>query len=134
MGERVNVLFLGLLQDPLSMAACRRITMRKLTEKDTEILMKLAPEARAPIHYRSILPPVSFHYAADEEDFEDRLQRLSEEDFSYLADRIMDGAECLLCISPESAKVFVEMLEKKLGGDKAEKIRELYKSSTGFEA
>ena len=108
--------------------------MRKLTEKDTQILLKLAPEAREPIHYRSILPPVSFHYAADEEDFEDRLQRLSGEDFAYLADRILDGSECLLCISPESARVLVDMLEKKLGGEKAEKIRELYKSSTGFEA
>jgi len=108
--------------------------MRKLTEKDTQILLKLAPEASVPIHYRSILPPVSFHFAADEEDFEDRLLRLTEDDFSYLADRILDGSECLLCISPESATVFIDLMEKKLGGEKAEKIRELYKSATGFEA
>lgn len=108
--------------------------MRKLSEKDAEILHKLAPEAREPIHYRSILPPVSFHYATDEEDFEERLQRLSGEEISYLADRILDGSECLLCISPESARVFVSVLQSRLGEERAEKIRELYRTSTGFEA
>jgi hypothetical protein len=108
--------------------------MRKLSQKDTDILAKLAPEARQPFHYRSILPPVSFHYAADEEDFRDRLERLSEEDFRYLADKILDGSECLLCISPESARIFVDLLEEKVPGEAAESIRKLYKSSTGFEA
>jgi hypothetical protein len=73
--------------------------MRKLNDKDMEILRKLAPEASLPTHYRSILPPVSMHFAADDEDLEDRLKRLSTEDLKYLADRILDGSECLLCIS-----------------------------------
>ncbi len=107
--------------------------MRKLDEKDLEILKKLAPEMRASeMHYRSILPPVSMHYAADEDDFQDRLERLSEGDLKYLAGRILDGSECLLCISPKSAKLFIETLEEKAPGESAEQIRKLYESSTGY--
>jgi hypothetical protein len=107
--------------------------MRKLDAKDLEILKKLAPEMKASeMHYRSILPPVSMHYAADEEDFQDRLEKLSAEDLSYLAGRILDGSECLLCISPESAKFFIKALEEKAPGEDAERIRELYESSTGY--
>lgn len=107
--------------------------MRKLDEKDLEILKKLAPEMRPEeMHYRSILPPVSMHYAADEEDFQERLGRLSDDDFKYLAGRILDGSECLLCISPKSAKLFIEALEEKAPGEAAERIRELYESSTGY--
>ncbi len=108
--------------------------MRKLNQKDIDILTKLAPEMGQSVHYRSILPPVSMHYAADEEDFQDRLEQLSEDDFMYLTERILDGSECLLCISPEFARVFVDMLEKKVPGEAVERIRELYKSSTGYEA
>jgi hypothetical protein len=107
--------------------------MRKLSERDMEILSKLAPEMKMPTHYRSILPPVSMHFADDEDDFRNRLERLSEIDFNYLADRILDDSECLLCISPEFAKVFLEMLEKKVPSPATEKIRELYTSSTGYE-
>ena len=108
--------------------------MRKLNEKDMEILRKLAPEASVPTHYRSILPPVSMHFAADDEDLQDRLERLSTEDLNYLADRILDGSECLLCISPEAAGMFLDLLERKVPGDAAEKIREQYKSATGYDA
>src|SRR5660397_277109 len=72
--------------------------MRKLNDKDNEILQKLAPEASIPTHYRSILPPVSMHFAADDEDLQDRLKRLSKEDLKYLAERILDGSECLSLI------------------------------------
>jgi hypothetical protein len=108
--------------------------MRKLNEKDMEILRKLAPEASVPTHYRSILPPVSMHFAADDEDLQDRLERLSTEDLKYLAGRILDGSECLLCISPEAAGMFLDLLENKVPGDAAEKIREQYKSATGYDA
>jgi hypothetical protein len=107
--------------------------MRKLDAKDLEILKKLAPEMKASeMHYRSILPPVSMHYAADEEDFQERLEQLSEDDLTYLADRILDGSECLLCISPESAKLFIEALEKKAPGEAAGRVKELYESATGY--
>jgi hypothetical protein len=108
--------------------------MRKLNEKDIEILSKLAPEMKLPTHYRSILPPVSMHFAADDEDLQDRLERLTTDDFKYLADRILDGSECLLCISPEAARIFLDLLEEKAPGDTAGRIREQYKSATGYEA
>ena len=107
--------------------------MRKLDARSLEILRKLAPEVSEPVHYRSILPPVSMHHAADEEDFQERLERLSAEEFDYLAGKILDGSECLLCISPESARIFIDLLEKKAPGGAGERIRELYKSSTGYE-
>jgi hypothetical protein len=108
--------------------------MRKLNKKDMEILIKLAPEIIPPVHYRSILPPVSMHHALDKEDFQDRVNRLDAQDLGYLADRIQDGSECLLCISPEFAGIFLDVLEDKLSGEKANKIREQYKSATGYEA
>jgi hypothetical protein len=51
--------------------------MRKLDARSLEILRKLAPEISEPVHYRSILPPVSMHHAADEEDFQVRRQSAS---------------------------------------------------------
>lgn len=107
--------------------------MRKLNARSLEILKKLAPEINEPVHYRSVLPPVSMHHAADEEDFQDRLERLSAEDCSYLAEKILDGSECLLCISPEAVRIFIDLLEKKAPGEAAQRIRDLYKSSTGYE-
>jgi hypothetical protein len=107
--------------------------MRKLNEKDEEILRKLAPEASIPTHYRSILPPVSMHFATDDEDLLDRLERLSIEDLKYLADRILDGSECLLCISPEAAGMFLDLLEERVPGDTAKSVREQYNSATGYD-
>jgi hypothetical protein len=107
--------------------------MRKLDARSLEILRKLAPEISEPVHYRSILPPVSMHHATDVEDFQERLERLSAEDFNYLSEKVLDKSECLLCISPESARIFIDLLEKKVPGEAAERIRELYKSSTGYE-
>jgi hypothetical protein len=107
--------------------------MRKLDARSLEILRKLAPEIIEPVHYRSILPPVSMHHAADEEDFRERLERLSAEDFDYISKKVLDKSECLLCISPESARIFIDLLEKKVPGEAADRIRELYKTSTGYE-
>ena len=106
--------------------------MRKLNDKDNEILQKLAPEASIPTHYRSILPPVSMHFAADDEDLQDRLKRLSKEDLKYLAERILDGSECLLWISPEAAEMFLDLLEERMPGDTAKSVREQYNSATGY--
>ncbi len=108
--------------------------MRRLSEKDIAVLKKLAPEIEKKnnVEYRSILPPVSMHYAVDEEDFEARLERLTEDDLRYLAGKILDGSECLLCITPEYARIFVNFLNKMLRGEEAERIKELYESSTGY--
>jgi hypothetical protein len=107
--------------------------LRTLNEIDIEILKKLAPEAKIPTHYRSILPPVSMHYATDDEDLLDRLKRLSTEDLKYLADRILDGTECLLCISPEAAGMFLDLLEERVPGDTPKSVREYYNLCTGYD-
>jgi hypothetical protein len=107
--------------------------MRKLDARSLEILRKLAPDLSEPVNYRSILPPVSMHHATDVEDFQERLERLSAEDFNYLSEKVLDKSECLLCISPESARIFIDLLEIKVPGEAAERIRELYKSSTGYD-
>ena len=107
--------------------------MRTLNETDIAILKKLAPEAKIPTHYRSILPPVSMHYATDDDDLLDRLKRLSTEELKYLADRILDGTECLLCVSPEAAEMFLDLLQEKVPGDTARRIREQYSSRTGYD-
>ncbi len=71
-------------------------------------------------------------YATNEWDLQDRFKRLSAEDLTYLADRILDGSECLLCISPEAAEMFLDLLEEKVSGDVASRIREQYNSRTGY--
>jgi hypothetical protein len=106
--------------------------VRKLNDRDIEILRKLAPEARIPTHYRSILPPVSMHFATDDEDLQDRLKKLSTADLKYLADRILDGTECLLCVSPEAAGMFLDLLDERVPGETAKSIREQYNSDTGY--
>ena len=73
------------------------------------------------------------HYATDDEDLLDRLKKLSTEELMYLADRILDGTECLLCVSPEAAGMFLDLLERKVPGDKASRIREQYSSHTGYD-
>jgi hypothetical protein len=110
--------------------------MRKLSEKDIRILKKMAPEIedQSRIEYHAILPPLSIHFAEDVEDFQVRLERLDSQELSYVVGSILDGSECLLCISPEFVGVFIYLLEEKLPGEDAGKIRVLYKSSTGYEA
>jgi len=72
------------------------------------------------------------HFATDDEDLQDRLKRLSKEDLKYLAERILDGSECLLCISPEAAEMFLDLLEERMPGDTAKSVREQYNSATGY--
>jgi hypothetical protein len=91
----------------------------KAQREGLRILKKLVPEVEdklrsgSGIEYHSILPPVSMHYAVDEEDFEERLNRLSVEDLTYLVDRILDESECLLGISTEYAKIFVDVQQRR---------------------
>jgi hypothetical protein len=112
--------------------------MRKLKGRDLEILKKLAPEVKDKlrsglgIEYHSILPPVSMHYAIDEEDFEERMKRLSPDDLKYLVDHILDESECLLCISTEYARIFVDILAENASEETAMQIKEIYESATGY--
>ncbi len=107
---------------------------RALTEKDIEILKKLAPECEDTIcagsgsQYRSIIPPVSNHYAKDDKDFEERFKQLSVQELQYLSDLIFDGSESLSCVPPEYEAVVIRILAKKVSNELAENVRIFYES------
>jgi len=108
---------------------------RTLSKKDVEILKKLAPECAditctgSGFDYQSILPPVSNHYALDDDDFEERLNRLNIFDLRYLAEVILDGSESLGCIQPEHAEILVRLMKERVSEDVGEKVRLLYEAA-----
>jgi len=106
---------------------------RTLSNRDMEILNKLAPELCDPLcpgsghEFFSILPPISNHFAADEKDFARRLRYLSREDLEYLVGLILNGSESVGCISPEHIVEFAEYVADTLSFEDAERIIEIYK-------
>lgn len=108
---------------------------RNLSEKDIEMLKKLAPECAditctgSGFDYQSILPPVSNHYALDDDDFEERLNRLDIFELRYLAEVILGGSESLGCIQPEHAEILVRLLSERVSEDVGEKVRLLYEAA-----
>jgi len=105
---------------------------RELSEKDWTLLKTLAPECDAVVCvssgfvYRSILPPVANHYANDEQDFLERLSRLSNEDLRYLVSLVNDGSESLGCVEPKYAEIFIDFVRNRLGDENAESILRVY--------
>ena len=105
---------------------------RELSVKDIEILKKLAPEcagmecagSRAP--YRSILPPLSNHFASDAEDFTERVSVLDDDELAYLISLIKSGEESLGCVQPHYMEVFLDLIEKRLGTDTAREVMGIY--------
>ena len=101
---------------------------RELSERDREILRRLAPECSDEIcsgsghAFLSILPPVANHFARDAEDFTERIGRLSDEDLGYLADLILDGRESLGCVPPDFVEIFLRRVAERLGNRRAEEI------------
>lgn len=110
---------------------------RILSERDVAILKKAAPECTGLVcagsggPYRSVLPPLANHYAANAEDFRIRLERLDDDDLHYLAGLILDGSESLGCVSPEYIEVFLTFVDIRLGRDVALSILEHYEGSGG---
>ncbi len=105
---------------------------RELTSKDITLLKKVAPEcagleckgSKAP--YRSILPPLSNHYAINEEDFKERLSVLDKEDLEYLITLIRTGEESLGCVPPHYMTLFLELLDERMGPETAQEILDIY--------
>jgi hypothetical protein len=101
---------------------------RELSERDREILKRLAPECSDEIcsgsghAFLSILPPVANHYARDEADFSERIDRLSDEDLGYLVGLILDGSESLGCVPPDFIEIFLRRVAERLGNRRAEEI------------
>jgi hypothetical protein len=103
--------------------------MRTLTELDKKILAKLAPELEgatgpAPGHdFKFILLPVSHRISASPEDFAARMNKLTDEELGYIADRILLGEEDSRSLAEGDFDALVELMEKRLP-DKAAGLKE----------
>ncbi len=111
---------------------------RELSERDYEILRKLAPECGATCGgsghaFQSILPPVSNHYAESAEDFEKRLDRLDTADLQWLVDRILDGSESLGCVQDEDLEAFVRRVRSRISEATGEEVLAHYLASGACE-
>jgi hypothetical protein len=110
---------------------------RELSEKDIVILKKLAPEcgdltcSGSGHMFHSILPPVSNHFAEDADDFLARINRLSDEDLTYLAEMIENGEESMGCLPVEDVDSFVKLVHDRLSEEVAKKVIAAYES--GYE-
>jgi hypothetical protein len=105
---------------------------RVLNDRDKAILSLLAPEMGdlccegSGHEFHSILPPVSNHFARDEQDFAERIARLSVDDLSYLVDHILDGTESMGCMPPEDVDSLVALIGKRISPDIAKNVRNAY--------
>lgn len=110
--------------------------MKKLNRKDVHILKKLIRPKDKDLEKGeagSLLASISRYYITDRDDFQFRLEKLPDEDLKYLAERAMDGSECLLCIAPQCAEVFLIAVERRLSPDIAGRLRELFENvTTGY--
>jgi hypothetical protein len=105
---------------------------RELSQKDVELLKKVAPECKgldcagsgAP--YKSILPPLANHFATSETDFRERLEKLNIEDLEYLLSLIENGSESLTCVPPHYMQVFIDLVTEKLGEEKSRTVFRTY--------
>ncbi|WP_094228730.1 hypothetical protein [Methanolobus psychrotolerans] len=105
---------------------------RELSPKDIDVLKKVAPEcaglecagSKAP--YKSILPPLSNHYAKSEDDFKSRISALNGDDLEYLLSLIRTGEESLGCVPPHYMTIFLELISERMGKENAEEIMTIY--------
>ena len=106
---------------------------RNLSDKDQDILKKCAPECEelfcsgsgAP--YRSVLPPVANHYAADADDFRERISRLTKDELEYLTGLILSGEESLCCLPPDYFAAFLETVAEHLGRSARRELLNAYR-------
>ena len=110
---------------------------RELSERDIEILKKLAPEcgdltcSGSGHQFHSILPPVSNHFSEDSNDFIQRINRLTDEELTYLTDIIQKGEESMGCLPVEDVEAFVHIVHDRLSEEIAQKVISAYES--GYE-
>ncbi|AEH60130.1 conserved hypothetical protein [Methanosalsum zhilinae DSM 4017] len=101
---------------------------RDLSQKDMQIMYRLAPEIREKesVPYRSILPPVSKFYAASVEDFRKRLGNLSDEELKYITELIFEGQECLRCLEEPYVLAFIDVTGQRLPLEISENLKGIY--------
>jgi len=108
---------------------------RILSEKDIDLLKKLAPECEdllcsgSGVPYRSILPPLANHYSEDAIDFHRRVSGISLVDMEYLITLILEGEESLGCVPLDYIVIFLRVVEEKLGDETAAKVRQKYEEN-----
>lgn len=108
---------------------------RDLSEKDIDILKKLAPECGdltclgSGHMFHSILPPVSNHFSEDTDDFIRRISRLSDEELIYLTGLIQTGEESLGCLPVEDVQAFTQLIHDRLSPEDAQKVIIAYEGS-----
>ena len=101
--------------------------MRTLTFLDKKILAHLAPELQgatgpAPGHdFKFILVPVSHRVSESPEDFGARINKLTDEELTYLVGLITRGEEDVRSLAEGDFDAFIEVIRKRL----PEKAREL---------
>ncbi|WOF15702.1 hypothetical protein F1737_02860 [Methanoplanus sp. FWC-SCC4] len=109
---------------------------RELSEKDIEILKKLAPEYSIDICpgsgqvFRSILPPLSNHISENINDFRDRLSILLPVDWEYLTSLILSGEESVGCLDVEYLDVVLAYIGECVSEKDAERIKVIYELSS----
>lgn len=102
--------------------------MRTFTNLDKKLLAKLAPElegATGPASgqdYKFILLPVSHKFAESPEDFAARVNRLDDEELTYLVELILKGEEDVRSLAEGDFDALVEVIEKRLP-DKAKELK-----------
>ena len=107
------------------------VMARSLSDTDLQIMHKLIPEltedACSPSRpaYRSILPPVSNRYSSSDNDFKDRLERLTDRELEYIVDLIFDGMECLNCVRESHIGILLQTVSERLSKEKAGDLKEL---------
>jgi hypothetical protein len=107
---------------------------RILDDNDIRILQVLAPECSemicsgSGVEFRSILPPVANHYSGSDEDFRERLMRISDTDLRYLLEKMRTGEESVGCIPPELAEVLVEVIQTRVGKSEADEVMNIYET------
>lgn len=107
---------------------------RELSEKDILILKKLAPEcgdltcSGSGHMFHSILPPVSNHFAQDNDDFIQRINRLSVDELTYITDMIRKGEESMGCMPFEDVEALVQLIHDRLSGEIAQQVIAVYET------
>ncbi|MBW6469968.1 MAG: hypothetical protein K0A90_01965 [Methanosarcinaceae archaeon] len=104
---------------------------RKLSDTDLQIMHKLVPEltddscSSSHPAYRSILPPVSNRYSSSDDDFKERLSRLTEQELEYIVGLIFDGMECLNCVQKSHIGILLQTVSERLSKERSEDLKEM---------
>ena len=105
---------------------------RELSEKDIAIVKKLAPEcgdltcSGSGQMFHSILPPVSNHFAQDSDDYIQRINRLSDDEITYIVEMILKGEESMGCLPIEDVEAFVHLVHDRISPEMAQKVITAY--------